>query len=116
MDTLHITMTVHDGISIVHLSGEIDASSTRMLDEQLLPIARRAERMILDVGSVRAISSVGLREILMVYRTVKSHGGQMLITSLSDTLRNVMWATGFLNYFIVAESVEVGLAVYAGQS
>lgn len=112
MYTLEISTNEHAGIGVVSLVGEIDANTAPILEMELLPIARRFSRIILDLSAVKAVSSLGLRKILMLYRTIKVHDGQILIAGMNESLRSIMWAAGFLNYFIVAESLEMGLAAF----
>jgi anti-sigma B factor antagonist len=112
MYTLEISTNEHAGIGVVSLVGEIDANTAPILEMELLPIARRYDRIILDLSAVKAVSSLGLRKILMLYRTIKVHDGQILIAGMNGSLRSIMWAAGFLNYFIVAESLEMGLAAF----
>lgn len=112
MYKLEISTNEHAGIGIVSLLGEIDAQTAPILELELMPILRRYNRLILDLTAVQSVSSVGLRKILMIYRYIKFHNGQILLAGMSESLRNIMWAAGFLNYFIVAESLEMGLAAF----
>lgn len=109
---LEISTSEHNGIAIVSLAGEITSETAPILESEVLPQARRYNRLVLDVTGVHAVSSIGLRKILMLYRAVKVHDGQVLLAGMNDTLRRVMWAAGFLNYFIIAESLEMALAAY----
>ncbi|MCS6807219.1 MAG: STAS domain-containing protein [Bacteroidota bacterium] len=112
MYKLEISTHEHAGIGIVSLVGEIDAATAPILEMELIPLAQQYNRLILDLSAVRSISSIGLRKILMLYRTIKIHNGQILLAGMSESLRNIMWASGFLNYFIVAESLEMGIAAF----
>ncbi|MBL7990477.1 MAG: STAS domain-containing protein, partial [Candidatus Kapabacteria bacterium] len=112
MYALEISTSEYAGIGIVSLLGEIDANTAPVLELELLPIARKYNRIVLDLSAVKSVSSVGLRKILMLYRMIKVHDGQILIAGMNDDLRSIMWAAGFLNYFIVAESVQMGLAAF----
>lgn len=109
---LEISTSEHKGIAIVSLVGEITAETAPILESEILPQARRFHRIVLDVSGVHTVSSIGLRKILMLYRAVKLHDGQVLLAGMNDALRRVMWAAGFLNYFIIAESLEMALAAY----
>ncbi len=112
MYKLEISTHENAGIGVVSLLGEIDAETAPILELEMVPITRRYSRLILDLSAVKSISSVGLRKILMIYRQVKFHNGQILLAGMSEPLRNIMWAAGFLNYFIVAETLEMGLAAF----
>jgi anti-sigma B factor antagonist len=112
MYALEISTSEHNGVAIISLAGEINADTAPILESEILPQARRYNRLILDLAGVNAVSSIGLRKILMVYRAVKVHNGQVLLIGMNDALQGVMWAAGFLNYFITAESLEMALAAF----
>jgi anti-sigma B factor antagonist len=112
MYTLEINTAEKNGVFIVSLVGEIDANTAPILEAELLPIAQRHDRLILDVSGVQSVSSVGLRKILMLYRNIKVHNGQILLAGMNESLRSIMWSAGFLNYFIVAESLDMALAAF----
>ena len=110
--TLEISTTEHNGVAIISLVGEIDAQSAPILESEIIPITRRYERIILDLTGIHSVSGIGLRLILMLYRRVKFRDGQILLAGINDTLRRIIWAAGFSNYFIIAESLEAALVAF----
>jgi anti-sigma B factor antagonist len=112
MYALEISSTQQNGVIIIRLIGDINSDTAPILESELLSQARKHHRIILDISGVINVSSIGFRKILMLYRNVRVHNGQVLLAGMSEDLRRVMWASGFLNYFIVAETVEMGLAAY----
>lgn len=112
MYALEIQTSSKNGVGIISLSGEINAETAPILESEILPQARKYNKIILDISGIHTVSSIGLRKILMLYRAVKVHDGQVLLAGMNDTLRRVMWAAGFLNYFIIAETLDMALAAY----
>jgi anti-sigma B factor antagonist len=45
-----------------------------------------------------------------MYRTVSMRGGQLVIVGLSDEIRDTMEMTGFLDFFLLAASLEEAFA------
>jgi anti-sigma B factor antagonist len=112
MYALEISTSERNGVAVISLAGEINSDTAPILESEILPQVRRYNRVILDLAGIHTVSSIGLRKILMLYRAVKVNNGQVLLVGMNDALRGVMWAAGFLNYFIIAESLEMALAAF----
>ena len=60
-----------------------------------------------DQSMVRA----GFRMLLVLYRTLATRSGRVVLVGLSDDIRDTMEMTGFLQFFQVETTVAAGLAV-----
>ncbi len=90
--------------------GELDASSVEDLRAELAPLVPEQGKVVVDLTGVPYMSSAGLRMMLLLYRQAKCVQSDIAIVGLSDDLRDIMDATGFLSFFTVRESVESGIA------
>lgn len=104
------------GVHVVELSGELDANTSPVAQQQILPLAREGSRILLDMGGVSFMSSAGLRLLLSTYRRVAEQKGTVALTSLSDDLQETMSMTGFLSFFTIYDSTESGLQAMQSQS
>ncbi|MDX1414149.1 MAG: STAS domain-containing protein [Candidatus Promineifilaceae bacterium] len=91
-------------ITIVALKGDLDGQTAAAVQDELLPLIDPECKIILDMGGVPYISSVGLRALLLLYRKSTAVGGHIVLCCLSEMLRDTMLITGFLEFF---ESYEV---------
>ncbi len=66
---------------------------------------------MLDFGKMTYMSSAGLRVLLLTHRRAEHSGGRIVLTRLSPEVREVMSATGFLDYFAVAGSEDAEVAM-----
>ena len=98
----------YDGVSILTVSGEVDGSTASILQDQVLAVAYEGCRLLLDMSQVEFMSSAGLRVMLLLHRQI-SGSGQVILAGLSDSLKDTMAATGFLNYFTLTDDVNAGL-------
>jgi anti-sigma B factor antagonist len=103
------TKTV-EHVTVVELTGELTAQTTGEVQEVVLSLAEPRTKIILDMSRVPFMSSAGLRMLLMLYRTIKGRGGEILIEGLSEDLQNTMSVTGFLDLFHYQRAREAGLA------
>jgi anti-sigma B factor antagonist len=107
----HISVNIREagGVHVVELSGELDANTSPLAQQQILPLAREGSRILLDMGGVTFMSSAGLRLLLMTYRQVTAHKGTVALAGLSEDLKDTMSMTGFLSFFTIHDSTESGL-------
>lgn len=104
------------GVHVVELSGELDANTSPVAQQKILPLATEGSRILLDMGGVSFMSSAGLRLLLSTYRQVASQKGTVALASLSEDLQDTMSMTGFLSFFTIHESTESGLQAMQSQS
>jgi anti-sigma B factor antagonist len=104
------------GVHVVELSGELDANTSPVAQQKILPLATEGSRILLDMGGVSFMSSAGLRLLLSTYRQVAAQKGTVALASLSEDLQDTMSMTGFLSFFTVHENTESGLQAMQSQS
>ncbi len=96
-------------VTVISLCGELDGRSTLDGDQVLELIPPRGSAL-LDLRYVTYMNSRSLRILLLVYRHAQANGSQVALVGLSDRLRSVLQAVGFLQFFIVADTVAAGVA------
>jgi anti-sigma B factor antagonist len=102
-------------VQVVALSGELDANTSPVAQQLILPLATDGARILLDMTGVTFMSSAGLRLLLSTYRQVVARNGTVALAKLSDELKDTMSITGFLSFFTVHDDVDSGLqALQAG--
>jgi anti-sigma B factor antagonist len=95
--------------TVIAIDVDIDAATSPALREQILPCIVSGRALILDVSRVVYMSSAGLRLLLMLYRESAKSNARLGLSGLSEDLRDVMSATGFLDHFATWENVEAAL-------
>jgi anti-sigma B factor antagonist len=102
-------------VHVVELQGELDANTSPVAQQQILPLATSGSRILLDMSGVSFMSSAGLRLLLSTYRQVASQGGTVALAGLSEDLKDTMSMTGFLSFFNLYETADSGVqAMQAG--
>lgn len=94
-------------ITVVELSGKIDASNTPGIEAKLIEKIRGGKKyMAVDFGGVSYLASSGLRMLLVVVRLVNELEGKLVLCRMDQTMRDTLEITGFLPYFLLAETQE----------
>ncbi len=99
-----------DGITVVTLFGELDSRTAPIVQDKLLDLPSPEARVLLEMSGVNYISSAGLRALLMLYRRMANSDGRVALIGLTESIRDVMTVTGFLDFFAAYDTLAEGLA------
>jgi anti-sigma B factor antagonist len=99
-----------NSIKVVEIVGNVDAETAPIAEEQINPLASPGSKVILDLSRVPFMSSAGLRMLLVVYRNFNWKEGRLVLAGLPQKLKKAMTETGFLQEFVLADTVEEGVA------
>ncbi len=108
---MEIKTTTRDEVTIVELSGNLDANTAPQAEEEIIPLILPDCRLVLDMSECPYVSSAGLRLLLTIVKRVKANeDGQWCLASVSEGVMDVMEMTGFAKFFKafdeVSEAVE----------
>jgi anti-anti-sigma factor len=105
-----VESSTHEDVTVIALIGELDRVTAAEAGTGLT--ARLPDRggLLLDLSRMSYLSSAGLRVLLLVYRQARMKRLRLAVACVPPDVRDVMAATGFLDAFLVAETVEAGLA------
>jgi anti-sigma B factor antagonist len=99
------------GATVVAMSGELDGKTAPAAQQQIVPLIPESGRIVLDMHDVGYMSSAGLRMMLLLYRQALAKGSKIALAGLSEDIRDTMSATGFLDFFVVSDTVDEGLTL-----
>jgi anti-sigma B factor antagonist len=107
---MDISIKIVDSVTVIGLDGSLDSRSAPTVQESILGSLPEDGQVLLDLGGLSFVSSAGLRTMLLVYRQAQCVNTTVALVGLSEQLRDVLSATGFLGFFLVSDSVEGALA------
>ncbi len=95
------------------ISGRVDHDSAEDLKGGLLAAAEgcRADgdRLVIDLGGVEYISSVGLRTLMVAAKTVKAQAGVLVVANPTSVVREILEISRFNLVFTIYPSVAEAL-------
>jgi anti-sigma B factor antagonist len=106
---MNITTSTQQDVTIIHLEGELNGRTAPHLHEKLLSLARPGRQFLLDMSRVSHMSAGGIRVLLLLCRQLASNGHRPALVNLSETSRDTMAITGFLDFFTTYDTLEEGL-------
>lgn len=107
---MNIRQETRGAATLFHVDGRLDSSTAGGLEQPLL--ARIPERgtIVVDLGQVRYVSSAGLRVFLRAAKAAKGSNARLVLTGLSDDVREVFDISGFTALFAISPSIDEALA------
>ncbi len=109
---MQITIHMTDAVQVIELAGDLDGHSAASVESSVASHLRPGDPLLLDLSAVPYASSAGLRALLLIYRYATESTCPTALVGLTEGVRDVLVATGFLSYFTVcATQVEGFLAL-----
>jgi len=97
-------------VAVVALSGALDSESAAEIRDKVAGQLPDHEHVVVDFSGVSCVSSASLRAMLLIYRQAQALDRTVAVVGMSPEVRNVLDATGFLDFFVVADSVGDAVA------
>lgn len=111
---LNFHLTIEDtdvGIPVVHVRGELDAYSVPHFRGALISLAQEGHHfVVLHLGELEFIDSMGLGGMVSVYTRLKKIGGSLYLAEPSEQLDKVLRITGLNSLFPLFSSCSEAVA------
>ena len=97
---MEILENKEENVSIISVSGRLDAYSAKDLEEKLTAMIDAAQiRMIVSLENLEYISSSGLRVLLAALKKVRKQQGDIKLSCLQPYIKEVFDIAGFTQLF-----------------
>ena len=114
-ELLDVTTRSIEGVTIVDVSGRMDAATSRDVETTLNSLIDGGSRKIVFIGQhLSYISSSGLRVILASLKRLRQDGGELALASLQAAPLEVIKMTGFDRIFTICETPEQAVSRISG--
>jgi anti-sigma B factor antagonist len=104
---MQIAAEKNDGLLLLTFGGQLDAASADESEQALLAlIDEQGLRVVVDLGPLTYLSSVGLGVILRLTKQVMKYEGRIVFHSLQPRVRQILDMTGLSLMLQLYESAE----------
>lgn len=93
-EALTIEVRHEQGCAIVTAAGEIDISTVAPLRKRLFEVAASGAPLVVDLGQVSSIDSVGLATLVGAANRAAAHGGSLQVPCALPKIRQLVRLTG----------------------
>lgn len=103
-----LTAALYSGTAVVHIQGELDATTASTLRAELTEAGGEAPTVLLDLTGVGVIDSVGLGALLGAIRGIHERGGRVAAVG-GPAATTALRAAGVDRLVFLADSPVAGL-------
>ena len=108
---MQIDVAVQDGITIIKVTGRMDATTVGgFTDECQTQIRNGSGRFVVDLGGLEYISSAGLRGILTLGKNCKAAKAALAFCSVQSMVADMFKLSGFMSILTVYPTLDEALA------
>ena len=113
---MRINRSHYTGIPVLALHGRLNQASADALHAEAMEIAGNDDcrAMIIDMGGVDFIASVGIRSLIRPSQALAMRGGKLAVANLNPQISEFFTMTGLDQMFRVYDTVEAAAAGVAG--
>lgn len=99
--------------AVVAVSGRIDSSNAKDLDEGLAAVIDEgANQLVVDCSDLSYMSSAGLRALLIAIKKTNGAGGALALAQVASHILEVLEVSGFTRLAKVYDTVEEARASF----
>ncbi len=104
---MKIKKRVKGDILIISVSGEMEAYGAEKLESEVMASVEKEQKdLIIDLASLKYISSSGLRALLNIRARQIELGRGLFLTSLSEEVLDVFRISKLSNIFVIANDIK----------
>lgn len=112
---MEITSTTEEEIHFITVNGDLDASSSILLDKAIKDaLAANIKIIIVDCSNLNYISSAGLGVFMSYIEEFEANGVQLVIFGLSEKVKNVFKILGLDQLLNIVKTREEAKAFVNG--
>jgi|SRR3954453_18152380 anti-sigma B factor antagonist len=107
---MEVTESRGGGTTTLRISGRVDGSVSKLLQERVQDIVSRNEHVIVDLGGMSYVSSAGLRSFIMLAKHAKSRQKTITLVALQEEVMEIFEISGLLDLFEVHGTMDDAVA------
>ena len=96
---MNISKCIDADICTLSVEGDIDTTSSAMLDKAVEECLPQCSRIVLDMADVKYVSSAGIRSIIKIRKLVGSNN--LVLRNLRNNVMEIIKMTGFADRLII---------------
>jgi anti-anti-sigma factor len=98
------------GTTTLRISGRVDGSVSKLLEQRVQDIVSRDEHVIVDLAAMSYVSSAGLRCFIILAKHARAKQKAIALVALQDEVAEIFEISGLLALFKVYGTVDDAVA------
>ena len=108
---MDVKVSFVDRVPVLTLSGRFDGFGALQFDEAAQGIASDASFWILDFADVSFMSSVGLRSIVELEKTLRARDGGLILVAIARSVRQLLEISRLDNWLRLVSTIDEAVAM-----
>ncbi|MCB9245334.1 MAG: STAS domain-containing protein [Flavobacteriales bacterium] len=93
---MNVDIYEEQGVSIVHLSGNLDTNTSPPVEAKISNLLEEGTRkMVIDLSETDYVSSAGLRIFLATAKKITANGGAVKLAGPNSVVKEILDISGF---------------------
>lgn len=110
------TESIATGVVRVVLEGRLDITGAGIIDLQFNAIAGSHRGVIVDLGSVSFLASIGIRTLLLGAKAIQRRGGSLVLLNPVDEVEKVLEVTGVTELMPIYRDTAAAVAAVSARA
>jgi anti-sigma B factor antagonist len=107
---MQIKFEEKDGVKVCVAEGDIDINTSPQVKKMFEKVIKdKSDKVLINLQKVVYIDSSGLATLVEILKNVKSYGGKIKLTNLSNKVRSLFEITKLEKLFDIADSQDEAL-------
>ena len=107
---MDVTESRGGGTTTLRISGRVDGSVSKLLQERVQDVIARDEHVIVDLGGMNYVSSAGLRSFIMLAKNARARQKTIALVALQDEVTEIFEISGLLDLFEIHGTMDDAVA------
>jgi anti-sigma B factor antagonist len=103
---MEVTESRASGTTILRISGRVDSSVSKLLEQRVQDIISRDEHIIADLAAMSYVSSAGLRSFIVLAKHARARQKTIALVALQDEVAEIFEISGLLELFVICGTVD----------
>ena len=112
-DNLKINLVNKQDIICFYLSGQLDAHSAPLLEQEIEKILNTNNKLVFNLSNLDYISSAGLGVFMSFIQDIRENNGDIKFAELNERVKNVMALLGFNHIYDITNTEQEAIEKYS---
>lgn len=103
---MELTNFIENDVLFILADRRIDSTNASEFQENTFGIIKDNKKLAIDFVNVNYISSAGLRSVLVIAKEMSKNGGELILFSMSESIKDIFDMAGFSTIIKILKSKD----------
>jgi anti-anti-sigma factor len=94
----------------LRIVGRVDSSVSKLLEQKVMDVVARSNAVVMDLGEMNYISSVGLRSFITLAKQARLKNQTIALCGMREEIAEIFEIGGLLELFAIHATMEAAVA------